>query len=236
MRKVAALLLLTSFVVNTQANAETLTTPDAVLTRLKQGNDRYLTGVSEHRRIDVERRVETAKLGQKPLSTILGCSDSRVPVEVVFDQGFAEVFVVRVAGNVCDTAGLASVEYGVAYLGTPLIVVLGHSKCGAVDGAVSGAQLDGSLPKLMKMIEPAVAEARQEHPKAAHDELLDAAIEKNVFLTMKTLILDSPVLRKRMKNGQLQMVGAVRDLKSGKVTWLGRHPQEGELLKSAPQS
>jgi carbonic anhydrase len=135
--------------------AESTPSPEQVLKQLKEGNERYLTNVSKHARIDVERRVETAKKGQKPLSTVLGCSDSRVPVEIVFDQGFAEVFVVRVAGNICDTAELASVEYGTRYLGTPLLVVLGHSKCGAVDGAVSGARLEGSLPKLVAHITPA---------------------------------------------------------------------------------
>jgi carbonic anhydrase len=231
MRKIAALLLLTSFVVCPISLADSQPTPDEVLTRLKQGNERYLTGVSKHRRIDIERRVETAKFGQKPLSTIVGCSDSRVPTEVVFDQGFADVFVVRLAGNVCDTAGLATVEYGVAYLGTPLIVVLGHSKCGAVDGAVSGAQFDGQLNNLMRMIAPAVAEARMDHPKASHEELLDAAIQKNVFLTMENIMTGSPPVRKKLKSGEVQIVGAVRDLESGKVTWLGRHPKESEILK-----
>ncbi len=210
--------------------AESTRTPAAVLQRLKNGNARYLTGISRHARIDVERRVETARKGQKPYATIVGCSDARVPTEVVFDQGFAEVFVIRVAGNVIDTAGLASVEYGAGYLGTPLVVVLGHSKCGAVDAAVSGAELAGSLPRLMDMIKPAVEKARHDNPELKGEMLLERAIEANVYHSMEELLRGSPVLRERVKSGRLKIVGAIRDLKSGRVRWLGELPNQAALL------
>jgi len=211
--------------------AESTPTPDQVLKQLKEGNERYLTNVSKHARIDVERRVETAKKGQKPLSTVLGCSDSRVPVEIVFDQGFAEVFVVRVAGNICDTAELASVEYGTRYLGTPLLVVLGHSKCGAVDGAVSGARLEGSLPKLVAHITPAVEGVKRGHPELKGDALLDAAVDANVMHSIEEMLNNSGVLRERVRKGQLKVVGAVRNLKSGRVRWLGEHPRQKSLIE-----
>jgi carbonic anhydrase len=206
-------------------------TPDAVLKRLQDGNDRYMKGTSKHERFDFARRVETAANGQRPYSTVLGCSDSRVPTEVVFDQGFAEVFVVRVAGNVCDTTELASIEYGTQYLGTSLVVVLGHSKCGAVEGAVSGKELDGSLPKLMEMIRPAVDNAKHDHPEAQGDALVDAAVDANVFHSMEVLLRNSKIIRSRIAGGQLKVVGAVRDIKSGRVRWLGEHPEQAALLK-----
>ncbi|HEY9785436.1 MAG TPA: carbonic anhydrase [Candidatus Obscuribacterales bacterium] len=205
-------------------------TPDGVMKRLKDGNQRYLTGISKHLRIDVQRRVETARRGQKPFSTILGCSDARVPVEIVFDQGFAEVFVVRVAGNVSDTAELASVEYGAICLGTPLVVGLGHSKCGAVEAALSGKELLGTLPKLAAQIKPATDKALREHKNASKDEILDAAVKENVFLSMENLIRRSEPLREKIKKGQLKIVGAVREIESGKVTWLGEHPQQAKLF------
>lgn len=205
-------------------------TPDAVLKRLKDGNSRYLKGLSLHKRIDVERRVETARNGQRPYATVLGCSDSRVPVEIVFDQGFAELFVIRVAGSVCDTAELASAEYGAQYLGTPLIVVLGHSKCGAVEGAVSDKELDGSLPKLMAMIRPAVDQAKRNHPNTRGDALVEAAVEANVYHSMETMLRDSQVLRDRINKHELKVVGAIREIDSGKIRWLGEHPNQAALL------
>jgi len=200
---------------------------------LQEGNARYVKGVSKHARIDAEKRMETATTGQKPYATILGCSDSRVPVELVFDQGFAELFVVRVAGNVCAEAELASIEYGVKYLGTSVVVVLGHSKCGAVDGAVSGAQLKGSLPKLMALIEPAVGKTRRDHPELKGEALLNAAIEENVYHSIEQIISGSPGLRDKMKSKELRIVGAIRDLKTGAVRWLGEHPNQTKLIAQA---
>jgi len=211
--------------------AETRLTPDLVLKRLREGNARYLTGISKHARIDIERRVETAKRGQKPYSTVLACSDSRVPTEVVFDQGFAEVFVVRVAGNVCDTAELASVEYGVEYLGTPLVVVLGHTQCGAVLAAVADKPLAGSLPKLVEMIRPAVEKARRDKPELKGDVLIELAIRDNVLQSMAELLRRSQVIRDKLKSGEIKVVGAVRNLRTGKVEWLGAHPNQAELIK-----
>jgi carbonic anhydrase len=205
-------------------------TPEKALDELKQGNKRYVAGKSIHGRIDAQKRELTAAVGQKPIVTVLGCSDSRVPVELVFDQGFAQVFVIRVAGNVCGTAELASAEYGCKYLGTPLLVVLGHTKCGAVAGTVSGAALKGSLPKLVEMIQPAVDQARKESPKATGDELVELAVKDNVWHTISTLLKESPVLRRLVKDHKLMVVGAVRDLQSGAVTWLGEHPNQKSLL------
>src|SRR5688572_3946938 len=112
---------------------------DASLMLLKEGNARYASGKSQHPHLDAERRSSTVSQGQEPFATILACSDSRDPVELIFDRGVGDLFVVRVAGNVAGISELASVEYGVGHLNTPLLIVMGHTKCGAVTAVVKGA-------------------------------------------------------------------------------------------------
>ena len=195
-------------------------TPEEALAELKKGNERYLEGVSKHPRVDPAERLRTAKQGQSPIASVLSCADARVPVELVFDKGFGELFVVRVAGNVCKVAELASLEFGTLYLNTPLVVVLGHSQCGAVQAAIGGGEdLKGKLPLLVKQIKPAVDTARINNPKASESELEDRAIEENVRLSMKQ-ILKSKGIRKAVDQKKLKIVGAVRDLKTGKIEWL----------------
>ncbi|MCB9471020.1 MAG: carbonic anhydrase [Candidatus Obscuribacterales bacterium] len=218
----ASLLLVTGLNQTTAEAASeksTAPSPAEALTELKRGNGRYLEGVSKHPRIDPARRLKTAKKGQKPIASILSCADARVPVEMIFDKGFGDLFVVRVAGNVCDTAELASLEFGSLYLNTPLIVVLGHSKCGAVQAAVDETELKGSLPLLIKEISPAVKAARKAAPEAKGEDLTNKAIEENVRLSIDH-IMKSPGIARAVKEKKLLVKGAVRDLKSGKVRWL----------------
>ncbi len=179
-----------------------------------------MSGKSIHTRIDPVSRERTARYGQKPLATVLGCSDARVPPEIIFDQGFGELFVVRVAGNVCSTAELASVEYVVKYLKTPVVVVLGHTQCGAVQAAVAGGELKGSLPKLVAMITPAVDAAKAKSPKATGDQLMSAAIEANVRKSIKDILTNSPGLEQALRNKEVSILGAIRDIEHGGVTWL----------------
>lgn len=214
----ALLLLLVSM--DSGQCAEKVNATDASLATLKAGNTRYLSGHSSVPRIDIERRETTATKGQKPIATILGCSDARVPPEIVFDQKFGNLFVIRVAGNVTGTSEIASAEYGVHYLGTPLVVVLGHSACGAVKASVDKTPLDGKLPKLVEMITPAVDKARKEHPKASESELLDAAVEENVRHQMAELTNNSDVLKNSVDTKKVRIVGAVRDILTGRVRWL----------------
>lgn len=174
--------------------AEKLNDTDVSLTKLKEGNQRYLSGHSTVPRVDTDRRETTATKGQKPIATILGCSDARVPPEIVFDQKFGNLFVIRVAGNVTGTSEIASAEYGVHYLGTPLVVVLRHTACGAVQAAVDKTPLDGKLPKLVELISPAVEKARKEHPKSSESELMDASVEENVRHKIAELSTNSDVL------------------------------------------
>jgi len=201
-----------------QAVAANLSSANDALSQLKAGNDRYIKGKSIHPRFEPLEREKTAREGQTPIATILGCSDARVPPEVIFDQGFGQLFVVRVAGNVCSTAELASIEYGVKYLKTPLIVVLGHTKCGAVDGALSGQELKGSLPKLMALITPALSEVQNSGLKGA--ALDRAAVEANVRHSIKEILAGSPGLADKVKSGNIMIVGAVRDISKGGIDWL----------------
>ncbi|MCC7529953.1 MAG: carbonic anhydrase [Candidatus Melainabacteria bacterium] len=201
-------------------SAESPSDAEVSLKKLKDGNMRYLSGVSNVPRVDVERRELTATRGQHPIATVLGCSDARVPPEIVFDQKFGNLFVIRVAGNVTGSSEIASAEYGVHYLGAPLVVVLGHSACGAVKAAVDKTPLDGKLPRLVQLITPAVDAAKKAHPGLAGAELMEAAVEENVRHQIRELTTKSDVLKKALASKKLMVVGAVRDLKSGRVRFL----------------
>src|SRR5262245_9624613 len=135
---------------------------DASLMLLKEGNARFAAGKQLHPNQDAERRASTVAQGQEPFATILACSDSRDPVELVFDRGIGDLFVVRVAGNVAGVRELATVEYGVGHLHTPLLIVMGHSKCGAVTAVVQGAELHGHLQSLAEKIKPAANKVKAE--------------------------------------------------------------------------
>jgi len=199
------------------------------LARLTAGNQRYVAGQSLHAHLDAQRRAETVKNGQHPFATVLSCSDSRVPVELLFDQGVGDVFVVRVAGNVCDVDEIGSIEYGVDHLATPLLVVLGHTHCGAVTAVAKGEVVHGSIPALVDNILPAVKKAQQAHPDLHGEALVPAAIEANVWQAIQDLLRHSPAVCQRCRQGKVKIVGALYDLEYGQVKWLGEHPQQGEL-------
>jgi carbonic anhydrase len=201
---------------------------DASMMLLKEGNARFAAGKSQHPNLDAERRNSTVAQGQEPFATILACSDSRDPVELIFDRGVGDLFVVRVAGNVAGPSELASIEYGVGHLHTSLLVVMGHTKCGAVTAAVKGAEVHGHIPALIQRIKPAAERAKQE--SSTPEELIPAAIRANVWQTIADTIKQSSQVRELVVAGKLQILGAVYDLETGKVTWLGVHPGQEELL------
>jgi carbonic anhydrase len=205
-------------------------TADEAEQQLVQGNQRYVADQARHPNTDAARRQQTAASGQHPFVTVVACSDSRVPVERIFDQGVGDIFVIRVAGNVCDTNELASIEYGVGHLHTPLLVILGHSKCGAVTAVVQGAEVHGHIPRLLTDVRHAVAEARKESPSAEGEELLDKAIRANVWHSVERALTHSHEVHSLVKEGKLRVVGAMYDIASGKVEWLGPHPQQDDLL------
>lgn len=187
--------------------------PAQGLAQLVAGNQRFQRGAAGHPNQDAKRRAALAG-GQSPFAVIVSCSDSRVPPEVIFDQGLGDLFVVRVAGNTVTRAGLESIDYAVDHLGSNLIVVLGHDSCGAVKGAV--AQCVGNpaarLPEIFANICPAVAQAR----KAGGDNLESNAIDFNVAGQVR-MLERSPLFKKRVENGSLKIVGGRYHLESGKV-------------------
>jgi carbonic anhydrase len=197
---------------------------------LKEGNSRYVDGKLQHPRQDRARRALTTAQGQHPLAAILTCSDSRVPAEIIFDQGIGDLFVVRVAGNVAATDEIGSIEYAVDHLASPLVVVLGHSQCGAVTAVVDDTKLPPNIASLVAPIKPAVDKAREANPDAAKDVLLKAAITGNVWQAMEDMLRQSPIIREKVKDKQVQVVGALYDLDSGQVQWLGPPPDQEKLV------
>ena len=190
--------------------------PSEALERLMQGNERYAAGECECKDYSVGR-AERAE-AQYPLAAIVSCSDSRVSPELLFDQNPGDVFVVRLAGNIVDDDAFASLEYAVKFLGAPLIMVLGHTNCGAVAAAIKvvmeRAELPGHLPELIKAIEPAVIAAHGRHP----GDLLAVAIEENVRLSMKQLISDAPIISEALAGKTVAISGGVYGIATGKVT------------------
>ncbi|MCC6793844.1 MAG: methyl-accepting chemotaxis protein [Candidatus Hydrogenedentes bacterium] len=203
---------------------------DATLGLLKEGNARYVAGKSTHPDSGQARRSDTAANGQHPIATFVSCSDSRVPIELLFDQGIGNLFVVRVAGNVCDLSELASVEYGIEHLKTPLLVVMGHSKCGAVTAAATNAQVDGNVAELVDLIKPAVDAAKKSNASLSSDALIDAAIRTNVNQSIAALLTQSGPVQEAAKAGKIKVVGAVYHIEDGATEWLGAHPEEAKLL------
>ncbi len=198
---------------------EPLYTADEALARLKAGNLRFINGEARFPTVQKEVLADLAK-GQQPYVTILGCSDSRVPPELVFDAGFGELFVIRVAGNVLGPSILGTLQYAGLHLRTPLFVVLGHEGCGAVQAAIA-SRFDGTrqasrIEILLEQIIPALDAL---DPDAAPDELLRAGVEANVRRTMREL-LETPEARARLAEGHMRLIGAVYELDSGRVRFL----------------
>ena len=198
------------------ARAPFPSTPDAALARLVAGNKRFVNGRARDPRRGSVRRVQVAQ-GQKPFAAILTCADSRVPPELVFDQGFGDLFVVRIAGNTAaDPIIVGSLEYGVEVLGCVLVFVLGHSDCGAVksaiDVATTGATLPGDIGAVVAPILPAV-EAVKDTPKP---KLLEAATEQNIHDTVGVLTA-VPLLAEPIAAGNLAVAGGEYELESGVV-------------------
>ena len=185
--------------------------PASALRELIEGNRRFASGASERARRDPARRVEVAA-GQHPRAAVVTCSDSRVAPEIVFDQGLGDIFVVRTAGNLIDTYGIASLEYAAAHLGVPLVVVMGHSRCGAVEAALQEGEASGNLPAIISALEPALEAA-----KGRGGDLVDAAARENVRSAVAALELRETVIGVLAASGRLRVVGAFYDIERGTV-------------------
>ena len=205
----------------TQAQAHPLAmcSSNEALARLKAGNARFLAGQARFPTVQKDILSDLAK-GQHPFATILGCCDSRVPPELVFGASFGELFVIRVAGNVIDAAVAGSLQYAWVHLGTPLLVVLGHDNCGAVEAAIAekfrGVRHPSRIDVLVDDIEPALDNV---DPTLPPDALLDAAVEANVRRTLRRIV-DSPEWATHSAGIDRQAVGAVYELATGVVRFL----------------
>jgi carbonic anhydrase len=189
-----------------------------VLRELKAGNDHHVAKRYTHPHQTAARQRELTG-SQAPHAIILSCADSRVAPEIVLDQGLGDLFDIRVAGNIASDAELASIEYAAEHLHTPLLVVMGHQKCGAVTAAAESGEADGHLPALLALIRPAVEKA-----KAQPGDLIDNAVRINVENVVRQIRASKPLLGALADRGQLMVVGAVYSLDTGRVEWLPQNP------------
>lgn len=195
--------------------------PDIAIALLKEGNQRFVNKKMTNR--DLLEQVRQTSSGQYPFATILSCLDSRVSAELVFDQGVGDIFSGRVAGNIVNEDILGSMEFACKLAGTKLIVVLGHTSCGAVKGACDDAKL-GNLTALLSKIRPAVeAVTSPENPDERTSKNIDfvnAVVDKNVEMTIDNIRTQSPVLKEMEDNGEIAIVGAIYDIADGKVHFM----------------
>ena len=184
------------------------------LDQLQAGNQRFVAGASQHPHCSPARRAELTG-GQSPFATVITCADSRVPVELLFDQGLGDVFVIRVAGNIADDAVLGSIEYASLHLGVNLVVVMGHQSCGAVNAAVDGSSTGTHIDSLIDAIRPAVESAASE----GEDDLLERSIRHNATMVANQVRGSDPVLSGLGPSGVV-VTPAYYDLGTGEVSWL----------------
>jgi carbonic anhydrase len=205
----------------TRADAPSTVNADEALKLLLAGNQRFVDGTLKSVTRDelAQRRAELVQ-GQKPFAIVLCCSDSRVGPEIVFDQELGNLFVVRTAGEVLDAAGIGSIEYAVAHLGSPLLLVLGHEHCGAVAAAVADAKEPGHIANIVKAIRPAVVRTKGEP-----GDPLQNAVRANVQDIAAGLRSTNPVLSERVNTGRLKVKGAVCSLKTGNVELVPDEPK-----------
>ena len=195
------------------AASQAAITPDAALTLLTDGNARFVAGTPARR--DYSDQIRATAAGQYPFAVVLGCIDSRVPIETVFDQGIGDIFAARVAGNIVNTELLGSMEFACRLAGSKLVVVLGHTSCGAVKGSISSAEL-GNLTQLVQKIEPAV-EAIEGERDENNAPYVDAVAEANVRMVIDEIRRESSVLATMEQDQEIRIVGAMYDVSTGIV-------------------
>lgn len=217
-------------------------TADEAITILKEGNARFVSGMAKYPHVGAARLAQAGKESQADhaYATVISCSDSRVPIEFIFDAGIMDIFVVRVAGNVMDIDEAGSIEYGLAHVKTPVLVVLGHTQCGAVTAVTQvvqgrGHELERNIPPLVENIEPAVRRAMAAHMDISGDAIIPYAIEENVWQSVEDLFMMSPASRTLVKEGKVKVIGAMYDVGTGKVTWLPEAKTQ-EILKKVETS
>ncbi len=202
-------------------NPKQMISPLEALERLRQGNRRFADGIRRAEALPQEKR-EQFVAGQAPFAAVLACSDSRAPVEQIFDQGYGDLFVIRVAGNIAAPSQIGSAEFAAAKLGARLLVALGHTRCGAVEATLESLRrpdekLSDNLAAIVRHIRPAVEPLLNEAPLNDGDALLNEAMRANVRRTAQTLRRDSEILRNLIDEGNLLVIGAAYSLESGLV-------------------
>lgn len=212
--------------------------PVRALRFLKEGNGRFSSGKAFHPHQDAARLLQagTKNQGDYAIATVITCSDSRVPVEQIFDAGIMDIFVIRVAGNVCDTDEAGSIEYGLCHVNTPVLVILGHTQCGAVTAVTNAIQgkghaLERNIPALVDNIEPAVHRAMKQHPDVHGNAIIPYGIEENVYQGMEDLFMSSPATRNLVQSGKAIVIGAIYDVGTGKIQWLAQSKTKEILEK-----
>ena len=195
-----------------KSNPVIINTPDEALAELKKGNQRFLE--DQQINTDYKVQIEQTKADQHPHSLILSCLDSRVPPEIIFDQGIGNIFVARVAGNVEDPNILGSMEFATKVVKAKLIVVMGHNRCGAVRGAIENATL-GNLTQLVEQIKPAIVEDETDM-----DAKITATSKQNVAHTIDDILKQSPIINELVKEGKVKIVGAFYDITTGSVNFI----------------
>ncbi len=210
---------------------------DKIIQMLKEGNERFSSGKSIFPNIDSARLQLAGQENQAnyAYATILSCSDSRVPVEMLFDAGVMDLFVVRVAGNVADTDEIGTIEYGLIHVDTPVLVVLGHTKCGAVTAVTQALhgehhKLEYNIPPLVDNIIPAVQKSMEQYKELHGNDIVPYAIEENVWQSIEDLFMHSAATRKLIEFGKVKVVGAIYDISTGKINWLPIE-RTNEILK-----
>jgi carbonic anhydrase len=201
------------------AERQKSTSPDDAIARLKAGNERFTAGKSVN--CDLMAQVKQTAKSQSPFAAIVGCIDSRIPPELIFDQRIGDVFCARVAGNIVNTDIIGSLEYSTKVVGAKAIVVLGHNSCGAIKSAIDGVKL-GNITALLKNFDPAIATLKKADGKrdSHNDALVQKVAEANASLTAASLIKRSPIIKALVDAKQLKIAAAMHDVTTGKVTWL----------------
>jgi carbonic anhydrase len=190
-------------------------TPDQIIDLMKAGNERFKAGTMKNR--DYVAKLQTTAAGQYPVAVLLSCIDSRAPAEIVLDMGLGDVFNSRIAGNVADVDVLGGMEFACKLAGAKVVLIMGHTACGAVAGTIAGAEL-GNLTALLSKIKPAVEKTSFDGDRSASNpKFVDAVARTNVSLMMAAIRADSPVLAEMEKQGSIKIVGSMYDLKSGSV-------------------
>ena len=202
---------------NAQSQADIL--PVKAIELLKEGNARFLEKKQLNR--DLHQQIEETSAGQYPFAAVVSCIDSRIPTEVVFDQGIGDIFNARVAGNIVNEDILGSLEFACKLAGAKAILVMGHTACGAVKGACDDAKL-GNLTQMLDKIKPAVEQtktAEGEARNSGNDEFVNKVADKNVELTIENIKEKSSVLKEMLDNNEIVIAGAMYDVQTGKVTF-----------------